>query len=217
MNLVTRVSNFPHGECQKGSFGALIIGYERDCVNTYCEYTGRMYGYFWTPFKRSQPHVKIEHCVYLTAFQCYQKDLKVCEDEDLWYDFCNVWTVCPRAEHCFSSSTGFLENRCSCYKGPPYRFALNRMRSMHSRWFRLIFLYGNNTFIAQSNTFNRQIEPENWNPLSPQPSTAGHHRMQAESTLVQMSAVFAVLLSITICLQSSEGNSGLAMFENNPN
>ncbi|XP_059167937.1 uncharacterized protein LOC131949979 [Physella acuta] len=151
-------------QCKNNSFGAIILGQERDCINYYCRYTGRIYGYFWHPYKRLPPEVKFEPTVRIEPRCCKNGFIEQCQNVSDYSTACPLWTVDTEKESCDEAAIRFL---CSCKKGIPYYFAFNPYYCVsQGRYFVRMFLAteGLDTlsthYEALSNIFDVRNHPE---------------------------------------------------------
>ncbi|XP_059166439.1 uncharacterized protein LOC131948774 [Physella acuta] len=194
--------------CTNESFVAIILGLERDCINYYCRYTGRLYGHFWQPYKILPPEVEIKPCVTLEFQYCILKTLKECnEEEGMWFYMCPIWSTCPNYEYCIEQS---MEHKCSCKKGSPYTFASNLFFNdkLRHNFFRLVFLSQTKGYdqpcqiVASSNIFDIRTRPADWNPIYLNGkkevifwSTSGNPPLRAGSMCVLLGTVFVIGLA----------------------
>ncbi|XP_059166443.1 uncharacterized protein LOC131948778 isoform X2 [Physella acuta] len=197
--------------CKNESFVAIILGLERDCINYYCRYTGRLNGHFWQPYKILPPEVVIKPCVTLEIEYCFFDTLDEChEKEEFW--MCPIWSFCPNYEYCNDQSMGY---RCSCKKGSPYAFTVNVTRNgkLRINFYRLLFLsqaIGHpRIIVASSNIFDLRTTPDDWDPIELNGkknltfrTTNGNPPLRAGSMCVLMGTVFVTGLATLLFLSS---------------
>ncbi|XP_059178309.1 uncharacterized protein LOC131957485 [Physella acuta] len=181
----------PAIQCRNDSFRAIILGFERDCIHSYCNYTGRLYGYFWHPFKQ-YPHDY--HCGILLVEYCRSKNVKDCGGDGYFSEWdyqCVMWSVCNPKEICGPD----IRDECNCLKGNPYYFSIRPVNFDYAKHYRLVFNLG----VSISNTFDITKYPDDWDRDVPREtsleSKGGKRRLKPESILIYLGAVFAVGLA----------------------
>ncbi|XP_059173997.1 uncharacterized protein LOC131954384 [Physella acuta] len=151
--------------CQNTSFVAVIVGLERDCINHYCRYTGRIFGHFWHPYN-TKPMESDKPCISLVAQECHQLSITDCNrDPYLWVRACVIWTYCPSFRRCQEHS---IEDTCSCKTGSPHSMAVNLYEEdlLRAIFFRVAFVIDETGEIfALSNVYSIRRLPEDFDPL----------------------------------------------------
>ncbi|XP_059147672.1 uncharacterized protein LOC131935291 isoform X2 [Physella acuta] len=144
----------------KHVFNLTIEGYEKDCVNYSCRYTGKVMASF-----SSTPEYIPKHdldCLIITMLTC--KKSEECRKDESWKPYCLMFDYPCGAHPC--DETNFP---CYCVAGNPTKMKFFPLRdnALYQIYLMCMFILSENgpEIVTKSNIFDSSHKPENWDPI----------------------------------------------------
>ncbi|XP_059147659.1 uncharacterized protein LOC131935291 isoform X1 [Physella acuta] len=180
----------------KHVFNLTIEGYEKDCVNYSCRYTGKVLASF-----SSTPEITkfgFQDCMEVTIYSCPQG--KDCGDNS-WEPYCFVFDY-----PCEGYKCNKVKHPCYCTYGNPTKIKFFPVHENRLYQMKLKFLFDTYRdipmLIASGNIFDFSKKPDNWDPIEKYPdepfyyfSKNGNHQLKAELIVIGIGALFAFYLA----------------------
>ncbi|XP_059142263.1 uncharacterized protein LOC131929900 [Physella acuta] len=150
---------------KNNTFVAVIVDFEVDCIQYYCQHTRKIFGFFWHPLTKET--AIFDSCVRLDVYYCkanYQ--FSRCQNRDYWSMLCTIWEFSYSTEYC----PNLVKASCQCKKdsGNRYNFTFN---PKHYNWLKVVFIKGEadvveeSDIIGESPIFHANNYPDFWNPI----------------------------------------------------
>ncbi|XP_059146147.1 uncharacterized protein LOC131933383 [Physella acuta] len=174
-----------------------ITGYEKDCVNNSCRYTGKIEGYV----EGYVPIMDVIECRQTISIRFCPRWDGCIHGSSPWIPYCDLQGVCWEPEECADWS------RFPCYCSGYFPFEFKFFSVVENALYRLAVSNGtrrDNIFYV-GNIFDSSIKPDNWDPVDNfelawsekefSYSTNGEQQLHSEFVFLGIGALSVLLLA----------------------